>query len=115
MSAISALLYLIMGFTTSGAVAANLTFTPIDPPGTTFTEAADISDGGQIVGSFVDENGDFHGFLETIGVFGTIDVADGDTRPEGINSNGSKIVGSFDSTTLNVAEIMTTVGFSKRG
>ena len=40
-------------------------FTPVDVPGSTFTEALGINDRGQIVGFFGDSTGHTHGFLAT--------------------------------------------------
>jgi uncharacterized membrane protein len=49
------------------------TFTAIDIPGATFTNANDINDSGQIVGSYHDATGG-HGFVNGGGPFTTIDV-----------------------------------------
>jgi probable HAF family extracellular repeat protein len=57
------MLFLILSaiaLTTSAALAA--TFTTIDVPRVTLTQARGINNGGQIVG-FYEDNGIFHGFL----------------------------------------------------
>ena len=45
----------------SGAFA--FTFTTLDVPGATFTDAVGINGHGQIVGDYIDANGVFHGYL----------------------------------------------------
>ena len=48
------------------AQAASFTFTPIDVPGASFTEAFGITPSGQIVGRYLDSTGGTtHGFLAT--------------------------------------------------
>src|SRR5262249_22268165 len=72
------------------------TFTTIDVPGASFTEAHGINDAGQIVGSFTD--GD-HGFLKDAATFTTIDAPGAIlTGALGINDAG-QIVGLFDDAT----------------
>ncbi len=70
------------------------TYTVFDVPGATGTYANGINDSGQIVGSYVDVAGRFHGFLDSGGSFTTIDVP-GSTKgtiAAGIN-NAGQIVG----------------------
>jgi probable HAF family extracellular repeat protein len=50
------------------------TFTTIDVPGATYTQASGINNAGQIVGGFFDSNGISHGFLKVGGTFRTIDA-----------------------------------------
>ena len=57
---LSACALTLMG-TPSGAF--GLTFTPIDVPGATFTDAIGINDRGQIVGDFTDAGGTVHGSI----------------------------------------------------
>src|SRR5262249_4245487 len=80
-------------------------FTTIDVPGASFTQAYGINDAGQIVGVFSSATGG-GGFLDTAGSFTTINVpgAGGGTSANGINNLG-QIVGSF------VAPDGTTHGF----
>jgi hypothetical protein len=81
------------------------TFTTIaDPDATGSTQPTGINDAGQIVGIYSDGNGT-HGFLDTAGVFTTIDypgaaVSGGNTltEPLGINSAGQIVGQYFDST-----------------
>jgi len=70
------------------------TFTTIDVPGVTSTDARGINDSGQIVGDFRDSLGT-HGFLKSGATFITIDVPGAtSTQAFGINDSG-QIVGSF--------------------
>src|SRR5262249_14780839 len=70
-------------------------FTQIDVPGGTFTEAFGINDAGQIVGRFRNSTGQLSGFLNAAGSFTQIDVPGAiDTEAFGINDAG-QIVGSF--------------------
>ena len=68
------------------------TFTSIDVPGATDTQANGINTGGQIVGTYFDPA--THGFLDSGGSFTPIEIpgATG-TRAFGINTGG-QIVGS---------------------
>jgi uncharacterized membrane protein len=43
----------------------NGSYTTLDPPGSTYTQANGINDSRQIVGSYVDAAGNAHGFLAT--------------------------------------------------
>ena len=77
----------------SGASA--FTFTTIDVPGATLTNAIGINAHGQIVGLFRDAGGVFHSFLLDKGTFTTIDVPGATfTIAIGINARG-QIVGEF--------------------
>jgi uncharacterized membrane protein len=81
----------------SGAFA--LTFTTIDVPGGTDTEARGINSAGQIVGSYIGTGG-FHGFLLDKGIFTTIDADLSDamqTLAGGINAAGQIVGGYLDS------------------
>jgi probable HAF family extracellular repeat protein len=70
-------------------------------PGAIFTEASGINDAGQIVGSFADNSGFGHGFLDTGGSFTQIDVPGAIfTEASGINDAG-QIVGRIADSTLD--------------
>jgi probable HAF family extracellular repeat protein len=76
------------------------TYTTIDgPSGTSFINAEDINDSGQIVGRFTDASG-FHGFLLSSGTFVTLDdpAATQGTFAFGINNLG-QIVGDYQNAT----------------
>lgn len=84
----------------SSAWAVTYTFTTIEVPGATGTQAFGINDAGQIVGTFEDATFVPHGFLrDSGGGFTTLDVP-GATRTEasGINDAGL-IVGFFENGT----------------
>jgi uncharacterized membrane protein len=69
-------------------------FIAIDPPGSRFTEAADISDSSVIVGEYNDGTAT-HGFVDNGGTFTIIDFPGAtETLASGINSNGD-IVGFY--------------------
>ena len=77
------------------------TFTTIDVPGATFTEAHGINASGQIVGVYLDSSGG-HGFLlDKKGTVTTIDVPGAVfTNARGINASG-QIVGVYVSDTTH--------------
>jgi probable HAF family extracellular repeat protein len=78
-----------------------LTFTQIDFPGATFTEANGINNRGQIVGLFGDAGGVFHGFLLEDGAFTQIDFPGApQTLPNDINDRG-QVVGVFGASLLD--------------
>src|SRR5438876_414715 len=80
---------------TSPANASGGTFTTLDVPGVTTTEAFGINDARQVVGFFEDASGNIHGFVEIGGSFTTIDVPGAFfTQAHGINDAG-QIVGDF--------------------
>src|SRR5206468_6811290 len=83
------------------------TFTTIDFPSESGTQALDINDAGQVVGIYTDQNGQDHGFELSGGIFTTIEPA-GSTFSElnGINNLGD-IVGDFS----RPGEIGRVVGF----
>ncbi|HEU4769203.1 MAG TPA: PEP-CTERM sorting domain-containing protein [Pyrinomonadaceae bacterium] len=69
----------------------------INHPGAVATEVRGINNSGQMVGSFLDSSGRFHGFLldRVGGTFTTIDVSGAaNTLLFGINNNG-QMVGTF--------------------
>ena len=71
------------------------TFTTIDVPGATFTEAHGINDRDEIVGVYQNSDGHSHGFLLVHDIYTSIDVPGAtDTAARGINDSGD-IVGSF--------------------
>src|SRR5437867_2738186 len=67
-----------------------------DVPGSTSTYAGDVNAKGQIVGTYTDADGNYHGFLLDNGVFTTIDppAAPPSTEASGINNLG-QIVGDY--------------------
>jgi probable HAF family extracellular repeat protein len=95
-------LLMILGFLLGGrhvAQAASFTFTPIDVPGASFTQALGINPSGQIVGHYSDSTGTLHGFLYDGGVFTPIDVPGAFfTEAHGINPRG-QVVGVYDDST----------------
>lgn len=68
----------------------NGSFVDVEVPGATGLEPGDISDAGQVVGTYFDVKGDFHGFVWRDGEVETFDVegAEGRTSPAGINNRG---------------------------
>jgi probable HAF family extracellular repeat protein len=76
----------------------SFTFTRFDVPGALATEALGINDSGEIVGDYVDNSDNSHGFLDVGGVFTTIDfpgIPPGNfTKAFGINDSGV-IVGTY--------------------
>src|SRR5712692_8036899 len=73
-------------------VQADFTFTTIDPPETTYTNAQGVNDSGQIVGEYYTA-GHYHGFLYDGTAFSTIDCPGADaTTAFAINTSG-QIVG----------------------
>src|SRR5262245_31916743 len=77
------------------AAARAFTFTTIDVPGATGTQASGINPPGVIVGNYTDASAMIHGFAEYQGTFVTIDFpgATG-TEASGINPPGV-IVGNY--------------------
>ena len=79
----------------SSASAAPYTFTTLDVPGGSTTQAIGINNAGQVVGDFEDSSGVIHGFINTGGTFTTLDVPGAsDTFAFGINDAG-QVVGNF--------------------
>ena len=77
------------------------TFSDIDFPSATQTQAFDINDAGQIVGGYVDLLSNSHGFVDNGGVFTSIDFPGAtSTTAVGINSAGD-IVGVWEDATSN--------------
>ena len=79
-----------------GSNASAFTFTTLDVPGATSTEAFGINRHGQIVGFYADSSGVGHGFLlDPAGTFTTLDVPGATfTVAIGINGHG-RIVGYY--------------------
>ena len=77
------------------ALADSYSFTTVNVPGASDTIAYGINNSGQVVGYFGDGSG-FHGFVDTGGVFSTINdpSATASTLAHGINSS-AQVVGSF--------------------
>ena len=81
-----------------GYVLQNGIFGPFDAPNSTFTEAWDISPGGNIIGDFQDGAGMFHGFLRVGDRYMQIDFPGATaTHAQGINPGGA-IVGVYTDT-----------------
>ena len=78
----------------SSVSAAPYTFTTLDVPGASVTEADGINNAGQVVGFFNDSGVD-RGFINTGGTFTTLDVPGArGTNAFGIN-NAGQVVGVF--------------------
>src|SRR6266849_4635074 len=78
-----------------GQAKSDYTFTTIDVPGSTGTQAFGINDVGVIVGGYFDARGTGHGFALSGGSYTTLDVAGSAfTNANGIN-NASQIVGRY--------------------
>jgi len=79
------------GFTLNGG-----TFTTLDYPGSTFTQALGLNNSGWVVGSYMDSAGLSHGFVYSKPNFVSIDDPDGvgTTTVNGINRYG-KLVGFY--------------------
>jgi probable HAF family extracellular repeat protein len=76
---------------TPGLAQASLSFTQIDYPGATYTSANAINDSGQIVGWFIDADGNIHGYMLDKGKFTQYDVpvvGAAATFLQGINAKG---------------------------
>ena len=73
--ALGALLGMFAGVVTASASAAAAlgTYTTIDVPGATATNAISVNDFGVVVGSYTDTQGVSHGFIDQGGVFTTVD------------------------------------------
>src|SRR5262249_42405148 len=79
---------------TAPALAAG-SFTNIDVPGATTTEAWGINNSGVIVGDYVDGGGIFHGFVKSGDSFTPVDFPGAcGTSAKGINNSGA-IVGNW--------------------
>jgi hypothetical protein len=83
----------------TGFVEHNGVFTGVSAPNGFQTIPRAINNRGQIVGIYFAGGGQVHSFLESNGVFTTIDFpgALGDTIPHGINDSG-EIVGAYSTT-----------------
>jgi hypothetical protein len=81
---------------THGYFLINGAFLPFDVPGSTYTDAYDINPQGEVVGTFRDSTGHFHGYERSRrGDFTAIDVPDSiETDAFGINPGGD-IVGYY--------------------
>src|SRR5262249_19952817 len=77
--------------------AESFTFTQIDVPGASFTQANDVNDARQIVGIYY--SGDLHSFFYSDGTLTMLDVPGAtSTFASGINNMG-QIVGTYDDST----------------
>ena len=68
---------------------------PIDPPGSTFTQAEGINDFGTIVGFYDDASGDEHGFSLRGGVYTTWDVPGATLTDIFSINNSNQVVGEY--------------------
>lgn len=84
------------GLTTSfGYLDEGGTITTIDPFGSTFTQALGVNDLGEIVGFYVDADGNQHGYIDNGGVFTSFDPpGSASTTINGLNDKGD-IVGFY--------------------
>jgi hypothetical protein len=106
---------LVSGLLSTAANAAGATFTSIDFPNATSTDALGINSDGDIVGRYVSaDDGNTHGYLRNRrGRFITIDFQDANTNftvAAGINSHGV-IVGQYR---LSTDDTMARHGFARR-
>ncbi|HTV65463.1 MAG TPA: hypothetical protein VMD98_07665 [Bryocella sp.] len=80
------------------------TFTQLDVPDSTFTQALGLNNNGQVVGAWIDGGGLTHGFVYNVstGRYTTIDEPNGvgTTIVNGINDNGV-LVGFFGTAPIN--------------
>ena len=71
-------------------------YTTLDVPDALLTVAEGINDRGEIVGLYIDANGNQHGFVWCDGTYTTVDVpGESNTGVFSINAKG-EIVGSYD-------------------
>ena len=81
------------------------TYTLLDFPGATLTEALGVNDDGQVVGSYRDSDGSFHGFFWDAGLFLTFDIpipGANPGSPSALNNVG-QIVGGYLDTNISAA------------
>ena len=68
------------------------TFTPVDDPlGTNGTFPLDINNAGQIVGNYIDSNGNLYGFLDNNGTYTTINDPSAGVHPGGFSTYAHSI------------------------
>jgi hypothetical protein len=98
-------------------VEANGIFLPVSFPGATLTEALGVNAAGEIVGLYVDADGEEYGFLDNGGIFISIDFPGApNTEAWGINGSG-EIVGLYADTSgqghgfIDLGGVFTTVDF----
>ena len=72
-------------------------FTTIDFPGATYTQASGINPKGEIVGFYADTGGTLHGFLLSKGGFTSIDFPGAINTLNFWNTPGGAMVGLYDS------------------
>src|SRR5581483_696957 len=77
-----------------------VTWTAVDVPGATATQALGINKTGEIVGLYADSAHHTHGFLDNAGIFTTIDVP-GSTQTVARGINDSGMISGFYSTSTN--------------
>jgi uncharacterized membrane protein len=82
----------------------------LDVPGSTSTQALGLNNKGLVVGVYVDNSGNSHGFVYTIskGTFVTVDDPSGigTTVVNGINDNGI-LVGFYGTSPINSGFVAT--------
>jgi probable HAF family extracellular repeat protein len=86
------LLAITAGF--GSAHAADYTYETLDHPDATNTWAHGINDAGQVVGSYRDGSGKYHGYLYSGGSYTVLDCGHGATSANGINNLG-QVVGGY--------------------
>jgi len=82
------LLFAFVAMLPAHLIAQNYSYTNIDYPGANMTSPTAVNDSGSVVGTYLDSNGNTHGFLYSGGVYTTIDDPEGTTFPQGINNSG---------------------------
>ena len=96
---VTLLLCLSLGFAFPAFVAhaqAPFVFTTVDVPGATHTEVAGSDGAGNLVGSFADSRGRFHGFRKANGIFTTINFPGSTaTHATSTDLNGIFVVGWY--------------------
>jgi PEP-CTERM motif len=90
--------------TSFGFVDEGGTITPLDPFGSTFTQALGVNDLGEIVGFYVDGSGKQHGYIDNGGVFTSFDPSgSASTTINGVNDKGD-IVGFYTNPTTDTVD-----------
>ena len=94
MKVIQALGLVVAAFASSVS-AAPYTFTTLNVPGASETQAFGINNAGQVVGTFANSGSGSHGFINTGGTFTTLDVPGASGTGAGGINNAGQVVGFF--------------------